>query len=495
MLIKETAYELDKVIIEDFFDKILREEEEQIFKAQKCEYTTTKAQVNLIIRQECNQQCEYCYMYKFGDQLYPKHLTKEETIHNTHLILDYILQKKKVIPIIWELFAGDLFFDDLFFDIMDAIDEEFQKIYDVYPEIFTANQKFFKDTTERLIIVPSNLRFVYDKPQVAEKVLKYIAYFREKYNYRIMFSWSTDGPYVADAREKINLPEDYFDVLFDFCVKAEAGAHPMIAPENVKNWKENFEWWVDYMARLNKATNYEGDYAPMMLEVRNGYWTEENIADYCDLLKYMFDFNMAKCGNDPERFAYGIFGGPDIEGNPIKLRQYNPLRFIDNSIHVNGIDAPGCNAFTGLHFNVMDLSLELCHRLTYKHLKPLYFLTNEDNTEIIDIKPQNVNAYIAFRTAKEQNLPMCNSCFLKNICLKGCFGSQFEDSGELFLPIPNVCNFFYHKYKTLIELYEKYNIFNIALEKDYISQKFYNDCQEIKINYARGAKVYGQDEN
>jgi DNA repair photolyase len=29
--------------------------------------------VELIIRPECNQKCEYCYIYKYGDKLYPSH--------------------------------------------------------------------------------------------------------------------------------------------------------------------------------------------------------------------------------------------------------------------------------------------------------------------------------------------------------------------------------------------------------------------------------------
>ena len=28
--------------------------------------------LELIVRPECNQKCEYCYIYKYGNDLYPK---------------------------------------------------------------------------------------------------------------------------------------------------------------------------------------------------------------------------------------------------------------------------------------------------------------------------------------------------------------------------------------------------------------------------------------
>ena len=49
-----------------------------------------KNSLELIIRPECNQKCEYCYITQHGKELYPQRLNKEETLHNIDLILDYV---------------------------------------------------------------------------------------------------------------------------------------------------------------------------------------------------------------------------------------------------------------------------------------------------------------------------------------------------------------------------------------------------------------------
>ena len=41
----------------------------------------------------------------------------------------------------------------------------------------------------------------------------------------------------------------------------------------------------------------------------------------------------------------------------------------------------------------------------------------------------------------------CDVCKYNTICLKGCFGSQYEVTGDPFYPINNICDFFKTKYK------------------------------------------------
>lgn len=50
----------------------------------------------------------------------------------------------------------------------------------------------------------------------------------------------------------------------------------------------------------------------------------------------------------------------------------------------------------------------------------------------------------------------CSTCLYSNYCSHGCFGAQFESTGDLFYPCETVCNmykarviFLYHKYKKL----------------------------------------------
>ena len=46
--------------------------------------------VEFIITPVCNKQCEYCYLVKYGDELYPKELRDQDTIfHNLKLMLTY----------------------------------------------------------------------------------------------------------------------------------------------------------------------------------------------------------------------------------------------------------------------------------------------------------------------------------------------------------------------------------------------------------------------
>ena len=53
-----------------------------------------------IIRPECNQKCEYCYIYKHGNELYKNHLSKNEIIHNFDLFLNFLFIQKNVFLVI-----------------------------------------------------------------------------------------------------------------------------------------------------------------------------------------------------------------------------------------------------------------------------------------------------------------------------------------------------------------------------------------------------------
>ena len=40
--------------------------------------------IELVVHADCNQTCEYCYIYKYGDQLYPKanRCSREQILKN-----------------------------------------------------------------------------------------------------------------------------------------------------------------------------------------------------------------------------------------------------------------------------------------------------------------------------------------------------------------------------------------------------------------------------
>ena len=67
----------------------------------------------------------------------------------------------------------------------------------------------------------------------------------------------------------------------------------------------------------------------------------------------------------------------------------------------------------------------------------------------------------------------CDTCPLNYFCLKGCFGSQIESTGDPFMPIPGVCKFFEEKFKFLTDKYEKLGVIDYwrtATMKELISQ-------------------------
>ena len=108
---------LDKVIFrkEYTFDFILQHED--IYREQRYNTQNRIESLELIIRPECNQKCEYCYITRYGADLYPfaERLSNEEILHNIDLVLDYVFNTRNLYIDRWEIFAGDLFYDGIFF--------------------------------------------------------------------------------------------------------------------------------------------------------------------------------------------------------------------------------------------------------------------------------------------------------------------------------------------------------------------------------------------
>lgn len=424
-----------------------------------------KDAMELIIRKECNQQCEYCYIYKHGDELYPNKVTKKDILINVDLILDFVYNKRKNYFYNIELFAGDLFYDNIFFDIMDIFEKYFKQIKKEEPILF-------KKTTR--IMVPTNLAFVYDNSDKCDKIIQYCENFA-KYNIELCFSWSTDGPFGAETREKKDLPEDYFDKIFEFVGKIGAGLHPMTYAGNIKNAKKNYDWWLENIKKYFKDSNC--DFQPMMLEVRNGNeWTEETINDYLDFLDYVLEKRYELCEYSIENMATHLFGSPE------EVKERKALKKLNN-YDVAMLPNPGndlkneglpCALQSTIHFNCTNLSLSICHRLAYALFTPVYFKLNDEKTEIVDFDANNIDAYITTKNLKLQNMPVCMGCNYEPICLKGCLGAQFEYNGELLMPIPSVCNLFKKKYDHLIQKYNEYGIFECAKKIGVINEDTLN---------------------
>ena len=94
--------------------------------------------IELIVRPDCNQKCEYCYIAKYGHKSYPieERVSNEEILKNLDSFLDYIYNDREYFVGDWELFAGDMFYDGLYFDLLDVfykyISVEYEKHTNLY---------------------------------------------------------------------------------------------------------------------------------------------------------------------------------------------------------------------------------------------------------------------------------------------------------------------------------------------------------------------------
>lgn len=74
------------------------------------------------------------------------------------------------------------------------------------------------------------------------------------------------------------------------------------------------------------------------------------------------------------------------------------------------------------YINISDLSLPICHRLTYPQFIAGYLVKN--NNQIEDIIPNDtLSSYIQIKSLSPKFYPKCNECKYKSVCIKGCLGS------------------------------------------------------------------------
>ncbi len=420
--------------------------------------------LELIIRPNCNQTCEYCYIYQHGTELYPNNnFTKEEQLKHIQLILDWIFFERRNYFYKIELFAGDLFYDGIFLDFFEIYEEYLKHIKQKYPYIFQ---------NRSTIIIPSNMRFVVEQPEIAEKVKQLHDHLLEEYDLKIAFSWSSDGPYGTFEREKIELDDSYFDQIFKYCFNMDAGYHPMTSAHNVFYLKDNYTWWLKKMSEFApKNTDFSySDFAPSFLEVRNGdSWTQEAITAYLDFLTFAMEIRYNLCQKDVNLLTEHFYA-PEIAQRHHLPRttgyDHLALEFLQDG--VNKIESYPCGLQSELHINCINMSIVPCHRTAYPLFTGAYFTFNESCTKITGVKSNNFSTYFTLKTADIKNIPVCNICDYRNFCIKGCPGAQYEDSGELFLPIESVCNLFKQKIDHLISLHNNYGLIQNAIDNEYL---------------------------
>lgn len=396
--------------------------------------------IELEISPDCNLNCKYCYMAKHRSGLYPEHINNNETIlKNVGLVIDWLIENRYTPPI--DFFSGSPFSQQVCLDALELIYEKYAK---VPLELRTPS-----------IVVPSNFTFLMDEA-LTQRVENFIA----KYNsigIRLILSASFDGkhmeknrPLRKHAKEGVLLTgkdtrdDAYYERAFEFCKKYNFGFHPMIYSEGIEDWKENFLWFQKNFQK--HGINFDNIY---LLEVRNEEWSEKQIADYLDFLKFMIKWTFYEpCNQSKERFKRFFFNS----------RGYNIL--VSNLFTRSR--GTSCSIQTLLYVRMGDLAIIPCHRLSYDGFEFGKFIVENDT--IIDIEAINTELACTISTMELSQQPMCQDCIISPICCGGCLGSQFESNGEIFMPIPTVCTLLHKKIFTILSTFKEIGVYDIIMD-------------------------------
>ena len=432
--------------------------------------------IELIVRSQCNQKCEYCYIARYGKELYPieERLSNEQIVKQIDSMLTYVFETKDCYENHWELFAGDLFYDNLAFDVLDVFYNHIVKLYQIHRRIMSLPEN------EGLILIPTNFSFIEDDEKTA-RVEEYIQKFREV-NWELGFSISTDGPSCVDAREQRELSADHFDKLFKWTLKyPRNGFHSIVSASNVKNSIESYQWWREQFEKYySDCETYDYGVLPYWLEARNDEWTPEAISEYLKLLDYMWEDRLAMCDNDIDKLAYHLFIGDGANGTLSQVTN-NDLINLKAELDINTRQITQCSIMHLFCINVNTLEFIPCHRLSYKQFVGGVF-TKDEQERIIDFEPKNVSGYLTTVLHSASARPKCASCIYNLLCHKGCLGAQYEASGELFQPAISVCELSSAYIKHLINKYHTSGLLKSARKQGILLPEYDIIYGEILIH-------------
>ena len=407
--------------------------------------------LEIYLTSSCNQNCEYCYLTKYPE-LYPSEFNKKELIFkNLKILYNWLIEEKMYIPKI-DIFSGDIW----------------QSNYGL--EFFEITWKAIQNGLNiGHISIPSNCSFLNDWEQTC-KIQHWINKFKS-INHPIIFSISVDGKIIDDInRPRVNhedYNDEFYERMFMFATHNNYLYHPMVAAVTVDKWIENHKWWE---AEFNKR-HEDVDEKLMMLEVRNSDWDLQKSQAYLDFMKYLVDRQVKRHGSI-DLFAKALF--------------YIVQAF--NSGYVPYAPAPidtfaGCSVCNSLTVRIGDMAIAPCHRQAYNKFLYGHFII-EDN-KIKGITANNPQHAIRILMANNNLCHFgCDTCIINGYCLKGCYGSQFEENNDPFIPSKNVCEFYKFKWKGLLEYYQEIGVLD-ALRKITPYCEQYEEIQEFLKFYER----------
>ena len=388
-------------------------------------YNTKLRALQINVTYACNQRCEYCYLIKYGDQLYPKEIDKQELIiKNLKILLSWFNENYPKLDRL-DIFTGEIWHSQFGLDILQTIFDCLGRI-----EIDT-------------IVIPTNMSFILDDEQT-QKIQNYIDIFQSM-GIRIMISSSVDGLYIEDltrpmAGKKSGLRDQaFYDKLFEFNKKNTYAVHPMLSAYSIEHWKENYVWWYKQCNKYNVPFLTH----MMLLEVRNNDWTDAKIQSYLEFLNFQFDFIYHEIfhgnRNLMMRYVFGVIQGDTA---------YQGLLWGQND------DRMSCTISSYLTVRLGDLAIAPCHRTSYPQFLYGNFVVEDDKITGIKANNPQLATHILCSNMKT-SIFACDTCIYKDLCLRQCLGSCYENGNDILMPLPGVCHFFHNKFKTLLQLIEQ----------------------------------------
>lgn len=409
-------------------------------------------ELDIIFR--CDLACKYCYVNKYGDSLYPKELRNNETIlKNTEAIINWLISNE-LNPTL-EIFSGEPFSQKIGFLVLE-------KIYELY-------KKAPEHVRPRDIVIPTNFTFI-----LSDKLIKKVDDLRDKFNSLGIFmalSASVEGKYMEQNRpfknkSRATIRDDaYYDKLFEYCSKNHYGFHPMVYSDNIEKWIDNFLWFQEMFKKHNIQP-----FQLYLLEVRNAEWTIEQIKQFTKfydfLIKWTFDFFKG----DKRTFVRAI------------VSSHCGFNIISSPILTIGRGL-GCSIQSTIYVRLGDLKVFPCHRLFRSQFETMHFI-KDDECNIRDIEVNNPELLLAIYSFQSTIAPYCSSCINKYMCSKGCLGSQFETTGDIFTPIPTVCQLEFAKSIQFVKSMNELCV--LSLIKQHVSEQVLQNINLIENLYKNG---------
>lgn len=386
--------------------------------------------LEIFLNTRCNLGCTYCYLNKYGNDLYPFESQDDgKVLKNLELVLDWFVANKFAPNI--DFFSGDPLTQQVGFKALDMILDKFEKV----------------SPKPSRIVIPSNYTFILSEI-LTERVEKLLEK-SKRIGIPILLSASFDGKYIEGNRPfkyRKDEPRDdsYYDKVFAFSKKWSFAFHPMIYSKYIEDWPKNFLWFQKMLKKHNIP--WEQIY---LLEVRNKEWDAASTKKFGEFVEFLIRwiFN-GPCGGNVKSYVDAVFrNGFNI------LRA--PLTTVGRGM--------GCSIQSNITIRLGDLALVYCHRTSYEPFVLGHLVV--EGGKITRFRALNSELMIGGLSFEAKDQPMCQACVLNHLCTHGCLGSQFETTGDLFSPIPTVCRLHHAKIAAMVKTHKELGVSDLLYER------------------------------